>query len=212
MGFFVTHRAIVQERSRSFPSSSIHTTESYGLASTGLWNAAENRAANYCAHNSDFDIEKHRSGAFPPMTRSDERPIRTLREFLDWLQAAYDQINEWHRMPMEVVDDEVLRDVAGVVGEAASHATYFAIPSSVKPSEMMGTMRGLEAVGQLLEKARSRQLAESPYLDIGQAVRFLGARSERQIYSAIERGRITPLRFGKELRFTTEMLEKALKR
>ncbi|WP_437200761.1 hypothetical protein [Planctomicrobium sp. SH664] len=49
-------------------------------------------------------------------------------------------------------------------------------------------------------------------MDVRQAMRYIGATTDKQIYGAIERGRLESLKAGKELRFTTEMLERFMQR
>jgi hypothetical protein len=138
--------------------------------------------------------------------------LRSIRDFEDQVEHQFDQFCAMRSGPAECIDEFVMEDVADAVNDVVHQATYFNFSETI-PSRIMCTpLEGMRIMGRILAWVRSERLRESPFLDIRQAMRYMGMASEKQIYGAIERGRLESLKAGKELRFTTEMLERFMQR
>lgn len=138
------------------------------------------------------------------------RHLETIREFELILESTFTQLRQMRLTPVELIDESLMEDAAEMVSEIASQATFFNYPGLIPSRTMLTPLNGMRIVGRILAWVRAEMLRESPFLDIRQAMRYVGATSEKQIYGAIERGRLESLKVGKELRFTTEMLERFL--
>ena len=137
---------------------------------------------------------------------------QNIRDFESILESAYERLREWDSTPLEIADDFLMEDVTNLVREIISQSTYFNCPIVISNRSMRTPLEGMQIVGQLLGWVREEMLRESPFLDIRQAVRYVGATSEKQIYGAIERGRLESMKCGKELRFTQDMLKGFMQR
>ena len=137
---------------------------------------------------------------------------RSIREFESILESTFEQLEQLHSTPLEIADNFLMEEVAEFVSEVSSQATYFNCPIVVPVRSMRTPLEGMRIVGRLLAWVREEMLRESPFLNVSQAMRYVGATSKDQIYRAVEVRRLEPMKCGKESRFTTEMLERSMQR
>lgn len=135
----------------------------------------------------------------------------SLVEFEESLCAAYADLEINFGYPPDAIDEWVCVLAAELIAELVHQSLILNPPFVVRSRSMMPTTDGMRVVAKMLDWVRERMLSESPYLNVAQATRYLGLNSEKQIYGAVERGKLKGTKFGKELKFTRNALDEVVR-
>lgn len=128
-----------------------------------------------------------------------------LRELDGLIQATFEKIDLFEKIPIAVFDIEDLIEIAELTNGVIRKAICF--PERIPIQTMTTCLSAKRILSRIQAWVWAEMLEESPYYDISQAVRYLGFRNSKQIYSAREHGKLKGCKAGKELRFTQAQLD-----